>query len=215
MKILLLEDDPVIGSNITDYLADTHAVTHCFDPQEALKLLDTTAYDLYIFDINLPGTSGTKLLETLRSFNDTTPTIFITAYQDLDHLKEGFKVGANDFLRKPFELEELAIRIENLKQQYNLDTTLKVTDDIHLDTLGHQLFFKDKSLTIASKESAILKYLISNQNHIVSQEELLHNLWDYEEMPTGETIRTYIKKLRQLIGKEHIITIRGAGYRFK
>jgi DNA-binding response OmpR family regulator len=214
MKILFLEDDPVIADIVCDFLGESYEVQHCFNSEMALKYAEDEDFSLYIFDINVPGISGIELLRSLRDFNDATPAIFITAYQDVGHLKEGFSVGANDFIRKPFELEELQVRIENLKRQFSMAEEILINEHMYFNTLTHKLVSEDEAVSISAKESAILHYLISNKNRIVSVDEILQNLWEYDEMPSQDTIRTYIKNLRFILGKEHIINVRGEGYRY-
>lgn len=215
MQILLLEDDPVIADILVDFLSESYEVRHCYDSSTALRLAEDEEFSLYIFDINVPGISGVELLKNLRDFNDTTPAIFITAYQEVEYLREGFKAGANDFIRKPFELEELDARIQNIKRQFSIDEEISISPDIQFNSLTHQIRFKDEVISISMKESKILQYLISNKNRIISADEILQNLWSFDEMPSHDTIRTYIKKLRHILGKEHIINIRGEGYRFE
>lgn len=215
MRILLLEDDPVIADILVDFLNERYSVVHCFDGKEALEKAESDNFDLYVFDINVPGFSGIKLLQSLRDFNDTTPAIFITAYQEVKFLKEGFAAGANDFIRKPFELDELQARIENIRRQFNIDEAILLNDSDTFNPMTHQLSLNDQVHLLATKESAVLHYLLQNQHRIVSTDELLQNLWSYEEMPSAETIRTYIKNLRNLVGKERIINIRGEGYKFQ
>ena len=215
MKILFLEDDAVIGNIVLEFLSEFYEVKHCFNSSDALKSAENGYYDIYIFDINVPGISGLKLLKTLRDFNDTTPAIFITAYQELKYLQDGFDLGANDFIRKPFEVEELQARIENIKRQFNIDEEILIADGIHFNIVEHKIFIENKVFSISAKESAVLYYLIGNKSHVVSTDEILQNLWNYDDMPTDDTIRTYIKRLRQILGKEHIVNIRGEGYRFE
>lgn len=215
MKILLLEDDPVIADILVDFLSESYEVEHCYDSSTALRLAEDEEFSLYIFDINVPGISGVELLKSLRDFNDTTPAIFITAYQEVEYLREGFKVGANDFIRKPFELEELDARIQNIKRQFSIDEEISISADIQFNSLTHQIRLKDEVISISMKESKILQYLISNKNRVISADEILQNLWSFDEMPSHDTIRTYIKKLRHILGKEHIVNIRGEGYRFE
>ena len=214
MKILFLEDDPIIGGLVTDFLGESYEVQHCYNSADALEAAENKSFDLYIFDINVPGISGVELLKSLREFNDTTPAIFITAYQELKYLKEAFGVGANDFIRKPFELEELELRIESIRAQYGIDENVKI-GNITFSALTHQFIIDENIINISAKESSLLDYLIKNKNRVVSSDELLQNLWEYDEMPSEDTIRTYIKKLRQILGKEHIKNIRGEGYKFE
>ena len=214
MKILFLEDDPIIGNLVSDFLSESYEIKHCYNSADALESAEEESYDLYIFDINVPGISGVELLKTLREFNDTTPVIFITAYQELKYLKEAFGAGANDFIRKPFELEELEVRIESIRTQYSIDEDVQI-GNIIFSSLTHQFVIDENVITISAKESALLDYLIKNKNRVISSDELLQNLWEYDEMPSEDAIRTYIKKLRQILGKEHIKNIRGEGYRFE
>lgn len=218
MNILFLEDDPIISSVAIDFLHDNIencTIEHCYHSEDALKKADNETYDLYLFDINVPGTSGITLLESLRSFNDTTPAIFITAYQDIEHLEQAFQAGANDLLRKPFDLKELLIRINSLKKLFNIDETITIEKNIIFNPITHHITVNSLTHTISAKESEILLYLIKNRSQVVASDTLLQNIWAYDEMPQQDSIRTYIKSLRQLIGKEHIITIRGEGYRYE
>jgi len=215
MQILLLEDDPVLSDIMIDYLSEAYTVTHTYSMKRALELSEEKTFDLYIFDINVPDGDGISLLKELRSFNDTTPAIFITAFHDTQHLKDAFQSGGNDFIKKPFELEELTQRIENIKRQFGLERELKITDLFHFDTEAHLLRSDEKQVSLSLKESECLHYLYKNRQRVVSPDELLQNLWAYDEMPSEDTIRTLIKQLRKYIGKAHIINIRGEGYRFE
>jgi len=215
MNILLLEDDTVLADILVDYLSESYKVSHTYSMQRALTLAEQNTFDLYIFDINVPDGDGISLLKELRSFNDATPTIFITAFHDTQHLKDAFQSGGNDFIKKPFELEELTQRIENIKRQFGLQREIQLTDTSRFDTEAHLLHTLDTKISLSLKESGCLHYLYKNRQRVVSPDELLQNLWSYDEMPSEDTIRTLIKQLRKYIGKEHIINIRGEGYRFE
>ena len=215
MNILLLEDDTVLANILVDFLQEEYGVTHTYSMREALRLSEENSFDLYIFDINVPDGDGISLLFELRSFHDTTPTIFITAFHDTKYLKKAFESGANDFIKKPFDLEELAQRIENIKKHFGLSTMVRLSADIEFDTQTHMLKNQDNSYKMSNKESACLVYLYKNRHRVVSVDEMLQNLWEYDEMPSSDTIRTLIKELRRHVGKEHIQNIRGEGYRFE
>lgn len=215
MKILFLEDDPVIADTVIDFLEESWEVRHCFDSAEALKLAEEEKFSLYIFDINVPGISGIELLKELRAFSDATPAIFITAYQETDYLTQGFDAGAHDFIRKPFELSELRARIENIKRLFSIDEAIAISPAITFNPTTHQIINDGQSTHISAKESRLLSYLITHRQRVVPTDEIVQNLWDYDEMPGSDTVRTYIKTLRRLIGKEHIINVRGVGYRFE
>ena len=215
MKILLLEDDTVLVDILLDFLQESYSVTHTYSMKEALSLSEENSYDLYIFDINVPDGDGITLLRELRSFHDETPTIFITAFHDIKYLKKAFEIGANDFIRKPFELEELYGRIENIKRHFGLFNVVKLNDAMELNTQTHQLTCKDKTERLTQKESELLLYLYKYKSRVISTDEMLQNLWNYEELPSSDAIRTLIKELRKYVGREHIINIRGQGYKFE
>ena len=215
MKILLLEDDTVLADILVDYLEEDYEVTHTYSMKEALSLADENSYDLYIFDINVPDGDGITLLKELRSFSDETPTIFITAFHDTKYLKSAFESGANDFIKKPFDLEELGQRIENIKRHFGLNSLIELAPAITYDSQTHLLVNGEVSKTLRAKESACLVYLYKNRHRVVSADEILQNVWEYDEMPTGDAIRTIVKELRKILGHEHIINVRGEGYRFE
>lgn len=215
MKILLLEDDIVLSNILADYLSESYEVVHTYTQNEALKLSEKFAFDLYIFDINVPDGDGISLLKELRSFNDSTPAIFITAFHDTKHLKDAFESGGNDFIRKPFELEELTQRIENIKRYFGFEELIQIEKDIRFDAKSHLLKKGATSYAIAQKESDLLLYMYKNRHRVVSVEEILQNIWEYDKMPSSDAVRTLIKDIRLHIGKEHIVNVRGVGYKYE
>jgi len=217
MKILLMEDDPVLGDIITDYLQQYYTTHRAFDSEEAQEFIDDESYDLFIFDINVPGKSGIELLEELRSFNDTTPAIIITAYEDTKHLKESFDVGAHDYIRKPFELEELRLRIEKSKVLFHIeqDKPVKLTEKLTYFPKKHIVSDGTNETALRPKECEMLEYFIAHPQRLISQEELVQNIWEFDALPSDATLRSYIRNLREVIGNEKIITQRGLGYRYE
>ncbi len=215
MKILLLEDDTVLSNILVDFLQDKYEVTHTYSMKEALSLSENSKFDLYIFDINVPDGDGISLLKSLRSFHDETPAIFITAFHDTKYLKLAFESGANDFIKKPFDLEELAQRVENIKKHFGLTSLIRLSSNIEFDTQTHMLSNADITYTLSPKESSCLHYLYKNRHRVLSVDEMLQNLWKYDEMPSDDAIRTIIKELRKYVGKEHILNVRGEGYKFE
>lgn len=217
MKILLMEDDPVLGDIVTDYLQDYYETHRVFNATEAVERIDEGGYDLFIFDINVPGKSGIELLAELRSFNDTTPAIIITAYEDTKHLKESFDAGAHDYIRKPFELEELKIRIEKSKILFHIeqDNPIYIADRVVYYPHRCMIDVGDREIMLRPKESAILDYFISHPHRLISHEELMQNIWRFDTLPSDATLRSYIRKLREVIGHGKILTQRGMGYRYE
>ncbi len=215
MKILLLEDDTALANILVDFLEDEYEVVQTYGMKKALKLAEQEQFDLYIFDINVPDGDGISLLRELRDFHDETPTIFITAFHDTKYLKSAFESGANDFIKKPFDLEELAQRIENIKRHFGLENLVKLSDTVTFDTKTHSLKIADKTVKLTHKESDCLHYFYKNRHRVISSDELLQNFWEYEDMPSDDAIRTIVKNLRKYIGKEHIVNVRGEGYTFE
>jgi DNA-binding response OmpR family regulator len=217
MKILLMEDDPVLGDIIHDYLSQFYTTDRAFDSQEAQEFIDEEKYDLFIFDINVPGKSGVALIEELRSFNDTTPAIIITAYEDVDHMKNSFDAGAHDYIKKPFDLEELKLRIEKSKILFHIeqDTPEILSETVTFYPSKRVIKNSIKTYTLKPKEQEILEYFISHPYRLISQEELVQNIWEFDAMPSDATLRSYIRKLREMIGAEKITTQRGSGYRYE
>jgi len=218
MKILLLEDDAILSDLIyTSLLDNNYEVTLAEDGNEALEYIENEKFDLFIFDINVPGPTGLELLKNLREYNITTPTIMITAYQDTRYLKEGFGYGCDDYIKKPFDLEELNQRIKNLIKRFvlNDDDILILDDDTKLNTNKNVLYIKDKQYEIANKETKILSYLAARKGRAINFDELIQNIWNYDEVPSETTIRVYIKNLRDILGKDKIKTIRGLGYSYE
>lgn len=215
MKILLLEDDHLLSKILTKHLSLDYDVTPVYDGNTALDTVEEKKFDLLILDSNVPGITGLELIKELRSYNDTTPIIMITAYQDTIHLKKAFTHGCNDYIKKPFELDELDMRIANITRTFNIEQNqhIKISEYVLFDALNNQITKNGRTFSLAKKESELLNYLSTNRTRTVSKEELTQNLWTYETMPSDATLRVYIRNLRALIGKESIETIRGMGYR--
>lgn len=212
-----MEDDPVLGGIIKDYLQQYYTIAWTFDSAEAIECIDEESYDLFIFDINVPGKSGIELLQGLRGFNDTTPAIIITAYTDTTHLKESFDAGAHDYIRKPFELEELKLRIEKSKLLFYIeqDTPVKLSERLTYFPQKHKVYDGSNEINLKPKECEILEYFIAHPQRLISQEELVQNIWEFDALPSDATLRSYIRNLREAIGAERIITQRGMGYRYE
>jgi len=218
MKILLLEDDAILGDLIYNSLLECgFQATLAEDGDEAQELVEDEKFDLFIFDVNVPGISGLDLLNSIREYSITTPVIMITAYQDTDHLKKGFDYGCDDYIKKPFDLEELHQRIKNLAKRYSIDdTNILVLDKNTNFYTDKNLIIKDNiEYEISKKENKILRYFTTHKNRTVSFDELIQNIWGFDETPSETTIRVYIKNLRKILGKDTIRTIRGFGYSYE
>ncbi|MDD3007431.1 MAG: response regulator transcription factor [Arcobacter sp.] len=217
MKILLLEDDFILNEIIEEHLvSQNYEVVTTYNGNEAQELLYSQTFDLLLLDVNVPDINGFELLSDLRVQNIKTPAIFITSLNMADDMQKGFDSGCDDYIKKPFELKELDLRINNLKRLFNISplTLINISQNVNLDTQNLMIIKDEEKIHIAKKECEVLQYLINNSTKTVSIEELSLNLWAYEETPNASTIRTYIKNLRKILGEEQILNIRGVGYRF-
>ena len=214
MKILLMEDDAVLSDILLDFLRESWSVDYAFNSQEVFTHLESKKYDLFIFDINVTGKNGLELLEEIREFNDTTPTIFITAYTDTAYLKRAFDLGAHDYIKKPFELEELSVRIENTKRLFNIETKneIVIASNISYFPDLKEISKDGEKHSLGAKNTLLLSYFIANKGRLLSSEEITQNVWDFDSMPSDATLRSHIRTLRDIIGKEKISTLRGEGY---
>jgi len=216
MKILLLEDDLILNEIIEEFLISLgYKVVCAYDGMMASEVIYDEHFELMILDVNVPNITGFEFLKNLRENNITTPAIFITSLNSVEDIEEGFKSGADDYLKKPFELKELELRINNIKRLLHLEEDELIIDNhIKFNTKLNYIDFDSMKTKLPLKEAQILKYLLNNTNRCVSQDELSSNIWTYEGAPTSSTIRTYIKNIRKVIGEEYIETIKGVGYRF-
>ena len=217
MKIFLLEDDVILNEIIEEHLElSGHEVVSVFDGEEAEALLYSQKFDILLLDVNVPNIDGFELLKELRDRDIHTPAIFITSLHMIEDLEKGFRVGCDDYLKKPFELKELDLRIENIKRHFKIEDEeiLNISSSIKIDMKNLVVYNEDKISHITLKELEVLKYLINRKNSPISIEEISSNVWSYEDTPSPATIRTYIKNLRKIIGEEYILNIRGVGYRF-
>ncbi len=217
MKILLMEDDAVLSDILLDFLRERWAVDYAYNAEAVYAHLEEQEYDLFIFDINVVGQNGLELLEELRSFHNTTPAIFITAYRDTEYLKKAFAIGANDYIKKPFELEELSARIENIKRLFHIETNneIRISETITFHKEKKKVIKEGQEFSLTHKDTLLLSYFLNNQNRLISNEELSQNIWDFESQPSNATLRSHIRTLREIIGKEKITTIRGEGYLYE
>jgi len=217
MKILLMEDDPVLSDILLDFLSESFDIDYAFNADEVYKQMESNKYDIFIFDINVAGKTGLELLAELREFNNTTPTIIITAYTDTQYLKKAFELGAHDYIKKPFELEELQARIQNTQKLFKIESEIKIniTQNIIFTPELREIKNKNNTTNLSQKDTDILLYFVNNTKRVVTNEELMQNIWDFDNIPSDATIRSHIRTLREIIGKDKIQTLRGVGYKYE
>jgi len=211
MRLLLLEDDEILNEILTDHLRDKgFNVVSSFNGIEAYDNIIHSTFDILILDVNVPQLSGFELLELLKNQHISIPSLFITSLNSSYDVKKGFDIGADDYLKKPFELVEFDARLEHIIKNYSL----KNDTDFGLESDTLSIIIDNSRKKVSKKEFEILSYFIKHSNRTVSSEELISNIWLDSKIPTDSTVRTYIKNLRLIIGKDKIKSIRGVGYRF-
>jgi DNA-binding response OmpR family regulator len=214
MKILLLEDDVILQEIIEEFLIENgYTVKSFFDGEKALDAMGSSSYDMLLLDVNVPNIDGFEILSYLRQIGNTTPAIYITSLAGIDDLKKGFDLGADDYLKKPFDLEELQARIEHIVKVHRLQEEIEF-DGMKFIPKAHQIVLEDEIIEMRQKEAQVLEYFVRNTGKIISCDEIIENVWDDEHIPTHATIRTYIKNLRKMFTKEYFDNIKGEGYRF-
>ncbi|WP_294952031.1 response regulator transcription factor [Sulfurovum sp.] len=203
MKLLLLEDDQILSETLEDFLLRAgYEVDLALSEEEAEELTFARKYDLYLFDINLPTGNGLDFLRALRHAEDETPTIFITALTDMNSMARGFELDAIDYIKKPFEPEELLIR---LKAKFKDD--LLYYDDIQYDPKNNILRKAGEVVHIGKVPCRVFVTLLKHRGNVVTQEILFECL----EHPSGNALRVAINKVKQKLDIE-ITNIRGEGY---
>jgi len=212
-NILLLEDDLLFGESIADVLEEEDfSVVLCRNGQEALDETYKNHFDLYLLDINVPLIDGLSLLQELRRANDTTPTIYLTSHQELETLSKAFEIGADDYLKKPFDTHELIIRINALLRRTK-GNSRQCVGELCLDELHKCVLLGGEEIPFSLKEYQLMALFIQNAGEIVTKEMIMDALWNPSEMISDGAIRVYINRLKQEIGSDKIVNIRGLGYR--
>ncbi|MBW6488426.1 response regulator transcription factor [Sulfurimonas sp.] len=212
-KILLLEDDPLFADTLVDLLEESgFEVEHVPNGQSALDKTFTQKFDLYLLDINVPLIDGLTLLKELRESNDNTPAIFLTSHKDKEVLKKSFKSGGDDFLTKPFDSDELLLRMSALLKRAKCDISLSVgllsNDNVH-----KRISYNNEELDLSKKEYELLLLLMRHANNTVPKEMIQSELWSSSEGGSDGALRVYINRIKQLIPQISIENVRGIGYK--
>lgn len=212
-KILLLEDDYTLSSIIEEFLSENEFdVTCVYDGNSAIDTGYESSFDLLLLDVKVPNQNGFEVLKKLRSKHRNTPAIFITSLDTLEDLSNAYNAGCDDYLRKPFELKELELRIHALLKRNSSYTEIDVKEGTTFDPRSGRLICDGEEIILSRKEAKILKTLLRQPENLISSAELIEAAWDYNEEASEESLRTHIKNLRKILGKETIINIRGQGY---
>jgi DNA-binding response OmpR family regulator len=214
MRLLLVEDDPLLGDGIRAGLGQEGYTVDWFrHGREAEAVLKSERYDLMVLDIGLPDISGLVLLKHLRSRGDALPVLILTARDAINDRVQGLDGGADDYMVKPFDLDELAARLRALLRRRGG----RASSQIHhgaliLDPAAHRITLNDKPVDISPREYAVLHLLLENQGKVMSRSRLEDSLYSWDGEVESNAIEVYIHHLRKKLGASLIRTIRGVGY---
>jgi DNA-binding response OmpR family regulator len=213
MKILLLEDEYALRISIEEFLNDIgYEVDGFTSSEEAYDAIYTTVYDLLLLDVSVPGRNGFELLKDLRDEGIKTPAIFQTSMTNMSYLQKGYDVGCCDYIRKPFDLLELQLRIEQVIKScyHNNESILILAEELYYDTSNFSLVYKGDKIGLSKTEHSLLDVLLKYTNQVVSIETFCDEIW--EEYVDPANIRVQINNLRKKVPAEFIENRRGIGY---
>ncbi|MEO1042123.1 MAG: response regulator transcription factor [Pseudomonadota bacterium] len=219
MRVLVIEDDADAATFMVKGLRQAgHAVDHALDGAIGKSMATSGGYDAYVIDRMLPQKDGLSLLEERRSEGDETPALFLSALGEVDDRVAGLQAGGDDYLVKPYQMQELIARVEALGRRRgptNIQTTFSV-DDLEMDILARTVRRGGKKIDLQPREFRLLEYLLRHAGQVVTRTMLLENVWEYHFDPQTNVIDVHISRLRAKIDKGFdkplLKTVRGAGY---
>ncbi len=218
MRILIVEDDKILSDTIKQCLKNDYEVEQAFDGEEGVLYAKQDIYDVIILDLMMPIMNGYDVLEKIRNKKIFTPVLILTAKDSLNDKVKGFKSGADDYLVKPFEKEELLARIEamirrNNRTYYKNEIVFK---DMVLDLKTRKIKIKDEEVFLQGKQFDMLEYLINYKNTIITKEQIFDKIWGFNSETTTNVVEVYASGIRKELKRfgydKYIKTIRGVGY---
>ncbi|WP_139454193.1 response regulator transcription factor [Campylobacter armoricus] len=216
VEILLLEDDINLGEIVSEFLDEEgFNVTLVDNAQEAQDKAYEKNFDLWILDVKVPLGDGFSILRNLRELGKYTPAIFMTSLNTTIDLQKGFESGCDDYIKKPFELEELKIRINAILKRsfaHKNEDYEDLGNGFKFALLSQTLYKNDKPLSLPLKELKLLALLLKNKGRFIDIACIFEEIWEYDQEPSELSLRAYVKNLRKLLGKDNIINQRGRGY---
>lgn len=218
MKLLIIEDDKHLSETIRETVGEMFETEQAFDGEEGLFLAEQNIFDVIILDIMLPFINGYEVLQNLRKKNITTPVMMLTAKDGIDDKIQGFKVGADDYLVKPFHREELLLRLEVMVRR-NVGTykeNVITFKELKLNVKNNTAAIRNELVNLNGKQFELLEYLINNKNTILTKEQIFDRIWGFESDTSATVVEVYASKLRKNLKKfnydQYIKTFRGLGY---
>lgn len=222
MNLLLVEDEQRVADFIRRGLkSEGWMVEHAADGETALEFLRDRQFDVIILDLMLPGISGRDVCQRMRARKDFTPVLMLTALDEMDDRVAGLRIGADDYLPKPFDFEELLARLHALRRratQFNEEASddRLVYSGLSFDRTALVLTVDGTEVELSAKERDLIALFLTNQNKVLSRERILNSIWSTQEDPLTNVVDVYVGRLRKKVGPygSLIATVRGAGYRF-
>ena len=217
-EILVVDDESGVRELVGDVLGlEGYQVTIAVDGLDALSHIRKQKFDLYVLDINMPKIDGLVLLEKVRSAGDMTPALLLSARREKDDIHQGFRVGADDYVTKPFSIEELALRVEAIlrRTQGTQENNILRCGPISIDVDQHMVKFEDEIIELSPTEYNLLHFLIERKNKVVRKDAVLNAVWGIDFENNSTVVETYISYLRRKLhrnGFEGIKTVRGVGF---
>ncbi len=218
MKILIIEDEKILSDTIKQCICKKFQTEQAFDGYEGYTYAKENIYDAIILDLMLPEMSGYDVLLKLRENKVYTPVLILTAKDSISDKIKGFRYGADDYLVKPFETEELIARLEAIIRRTNgtYNNQLLEFKDMKINLQNRQVLIKDEEVPLQGKQFDILEYLISSKNTIVTKEQIFDKIWGFDSYTTTNVVEVYASGLRKTLKKygydKYIKTVRGVGY---
>lgn len=213
MKIFLLEDEIILCDSIHRYLTKLgHDVLCCYDGKEALTILQQQSFDLLVLDINVPQINGFEILDTLQKDHNYTPTIFISALTDIEDITKAFELGCKDYIKKPFHLKELELRIEKISSSIENRKHIVLSKNYSYSIEKKTLYFDDTPVELTKRQLQIIDLLARNRGLVVNYDMFREFVYD-DEFVDNPTIRAEISRLKKILKEDFIINIRGLGYK--
>ncbi|QSZ41468.1 response regulator [Sulfurimonas aquatica] len=213
MKILLLEDEVMLNESIEEYLeSQGHALESFFDGLEAYESIKKNEYDLLILDINVPGMDGLTFLEKIHELKIHVPTIYISALVDIEDISRAYKLGCVDYLKKPFHLKELILRLDRIVLSNDVPRVhLRLSKNYSYDQEHSTLLFNGLAQTLTKRQSQIIDLLSRNRGRVVDFEQFSIYIWD-DQVVDNATIRAEVNRLKKFLQEDIISNVRGMGY---
>lgn len=220
-KILYAEDDETLAFLTKDNLEQNYEVTHCSDGEMALETFRNDSFDVCVFDIMMPKMDGFELAEAVRKLNSDVPILFLSAKTLKEDRIKGLRIGADDYLVKPFSIEELLLKIEIFLKRTNKNTVVEnknyAVGKYQFDSKNFLVFNAHEKITLTQRESDLLKFFIENKNVVLKREQILKSLWGEDDYFMGRSLDVFISRLRKILANEAGISIEnlhGIGFRF-